>query len=339
MRADHPDAYPASRGRRPAVTAARGADGRRAHAALVLLATAGSVAGRLRQRGQPDAGAPAAPRARLAVRAALGAGRLRLFRELLVEAALCWRSQALAGLGPGRAGLPVAGGLVEGFTPRGTELAGRPGARRLVRAAGAGQHADAGAVPAFALAPDRRVAQAGRPRRRGPRGVRARAGWSSRQLAFAFVVLVGLAQRCGSLARLGGVCRVHGAQRGSPPALARLDEVRRRAQPRCLPRAVLAELRELPGCHCRGRAAGRAAQPDLPVRRPLPVEGRDVAADAPLPRRTSASPAPDYFRARLARPRLHGRRRRRLPRVAPRQRGALARREWRGQDLLGRCFA
>jgi predicted permease len=343
---DHPDAYPASRGLRAQLRPLDEeltADARTpllvllATAGLVLLVACGNAANlmlaRLLRRERE-----------LAVRAALGAGRLRLFRELLVEAMLLAGLGGLAGLALGAAGHRLLAGWVAGFTPRGAELGvdlSLVGWAALLVLLSTLALA---AVPAFALAPDVAAAlrQDGRSGSAAPGGVRARAGLVVAQLAFAFVVLVGAGLLLRSLARLEGVAPGFTADDVVTARLS-LDWTKYTDGPgrAAFHERLLAKLRELPGVSAVAVSQAVPLNQTFQFDGRFRVEGRDLAADAPLPRADIRVASPDYFRA-LGVPLVRGRGfsaddGAAAPRVAL-VNEVLARREWPGLDPLGRRF-
>ncbi|MCM2257544.1 MAG: ABC transporter permease [Vicinamibacteria bacterium] len=343
---DHPDTYPARRGLRARLVPLADeltADARTpllvllATASLVLLVACGNAANlmlaRLLRRERE-----------LAVRAALGAGRLRLFRELLVEALMLSSVGGLAGLALGALGHQLLAGWVAGFTPRGAELgfdlALVGWAALLVLLTTLAM----AAVPAFALAPDVAAAlkQDGRNGSAAPGSVRARAGLVVAQLAFAFVVLVGAGLLLKSLARLEGVVPGFTSDNVVTARLS-LDWTKYTDGPSRLAfhERLLMKLRELPGVTAVAVSQAVPLNQTFQFDGRFRVEGRDVAENAPLPRADIRVASPGYFQT-LGVPLVRGRGladtdRADAPQVAL-VNEALAQREWPGQDPLGRRF-
>ncbi|HEY7114765.1 MAG TPA: ADOP family duplicated permease [Thermoanaerobaculia bacterium] len=256
--------------RRPALLVLAGAVG------LLLLIACANTANLLLARG-------ASRRRELSVRAALGAGRGRLVRQLLAEA-------AALGLVGGAGGLAVASGLfsairamVGGTVPRiaDTHLDGR--AMAFAGAASAATVLLFGSLPAFAAAG--RAIAAGLASARGSGGDRSRAldALVLVQTALCVVLLVVAGLLAGSYARLSATnpgLRPEGvltARLALPRGLYQKDAARRTA----FLERVVGRIGQLPGVHAAGLTGWLPARQSMTMS--YTAEGRPRLSRAQSP--------------------------------------------------------
>jgi putative ABC transport system permease protein len=316
---------------RPALFALVGAVG------LLLLIACANVANLLLVRS--------GVRAReLAVRAALGAGRGRLRRQLLTESLVLALAGAAAGLLVAWLGLPALLAFAPEALPRAGEATALDGRALLFTCATALATSVAfGLAPALRLArvaPHQALQQGGRAAGEGPGARRLRSGVVVAELAVAMVLLVGAGLLFRSFVRLAQVDR--GFQPDGAVAVSvtlperRYDTDARRV---AFADGLLARLEALPGVEAVGAAQRLPFAGGLNLIR-WTVVGRPPPPDPPVMKLYAVTGG--YFRA-MGIPLVAGRRfdtrdRAGAPLVVIINQ-ALARRHFPGQDPLGQRLA
>jgi predicted permease len=347
LRAQYPEAYPSLgfradlrpvreelvRGARPPFLALL------ATAGLVLLIACANVANLIiaRLSGRER---------ELAVRAALGAGRSRLVRQLLTESTILALAGGALGLALAAAGARLLSTFAARFTPRATEvgLDGWVLAFTLVVSLGTG--IVAGSLPGLPSWPRlaRALGESGRSTS-GPGRRRLRGALVVAQLAFSFILLIGAALTLRSLAELQ---RVDAGFRAENVLTMSIDlnwskyteGGHRTDRERVLSiyEALVEKTKGMPGVL--DVAAGWTFPLNARFRNDnsFEIEGRPLAKDQPGPQADYRSASPRYFDA-IGVPVLRGRAfdehdRLKAPFVAVVSRG-LARRYWGDADPIG----
>ena len=284
----------------------------------------------------------------LAVRAALGAGRTRLLRQLLTESTLLALAGGALGLVLAAAASGLLGAFAARFTPRASELRLDASVLAFTVVVSVLTGLLAGSLPG--LPPWQRLAAA-----LGEGGRSARGGGSARlrgalvvsQLALSFVLLIGAALMLRSFAKLQAVDAGFRAERvltaGIDLNWSRYtipEKGADRARLVAFHLALQDRLRSLPG------VVGVAAAWTFPLNARFSndgtflIEGRPKSDGQPLPRAEARGASPDYFQT-LGVPVLRGRSfdehdqdEHSAPVVLVSQ--ALARRNWGDDDPVGR---
>jgi predicted permease len=269
--------------------------------ALVLLVACANVAGLLLVR--------AAQREReIAIRAALGAGRIRIVRQLLAESVLLSLAGGALGLLTGVVGVRVLLSIDTGGLPRLDEAAGLPGLDWRVAAFAVALSLATGLlfglVPALASARADLNAFINRARRGGLRGARTRRTLVAVEVGLAVVLVIGAALLIRTMAALGSVDLGFSTQRlvAMQTSLSdpRFDSVGNVAS---LIDDVLERVRGLPDVEA--AAASCCVPTRNSINLPFDIVGRE--ADAPFTGISFAAPvSPGYFET-LGLPVLAGR--------------------------------
>ena len=272
-----------------------------------------------------------------AVRMALGAGRGRLVRQLLVESLTLASLGGLLGMGLGAVGVRALRALLPADLPRAPEVATGPAVLLVGAAATLAAGLLLGLVAARAgTRGDAQAALRGRgDDGAGRSGQRLRAGLVVAEVALAFTLVVG----AGLMVRtLWNLSRVEPGFGTASALTFTVSPGGRGAERRQYLHDVLDRLRALPGVHAVGAThqlplAGHSWDTDLQV------EGRPLAAGAVPPLAAWRIVTDDYFRTmaiplRAGRP-FAERDEAGAPRVAIVNR-RLARELWPGEDPIGK---
>ena len=258
---------------------------------FVLLIACANVANLLLARGMSRS-------REMAVRAALGAGRGRLIRQLITESLLLWTAGGIAGLAVGAYLLQILADLAPVELPRAAAIGIDGWVLVFSAALSVGTGLVFGLLPALnttplrspnALASDARGSVSGSSRR-------ARQALVIVDLAVALVLLVGAGLMLKSVGRLVSVDPGFNSERVLTAQLSLIGEAYREDPAAyAFTERVVARLRALPGVEA-AAAAGQIPMGGNGDRFGFHIEGMQPAnpAEAPSPERYSVTP--DYFR-------------------------------------------
>ena len=258
---------------------------------FVLLIACANVANLLLARGMSRS-------REMAVRAALGAGRGRLIRQLITESLLLWTAGGIAGLAVGAYLLQILADLAPVELPRAAAIGIDGWVLVFSAALSVGTGLVFGLLPALnttplrspnALASDARGSVSGSSRR-------ARQALVIVDLAVALVLLVGAGLMLKSVGRLVSVDPGFNSERVLTAQLSLIGEAYREDPAvYAFTERVVARLRGLPGVEA-AAAAGQIPMGGNGDRFGFHIEGMQPAnpAEAPSPERYSVTP--DYFR-------------------------------------------
>jgi predicted permease len=282
----------------------------------------------------------------LAVRAALGAGRSRIVRQLLTESTLLALAGGALGLLLASSGARLLSTFAARFTPRATEVSLDGWVLGFTLLVSLATGIVAGSLPGLPAWPRlaRALGESGRSTS-GPGRRRLRGALVVAQLAFSFILLIGAALTLRSLAELS---RVDAGFRAENVLTMSLDlnwskytkEGHRTDAERVLAfhEALVEKTKAMPGVL--GVGAGWTFPLNLRFSNDnsFEIAGRSVADGQPLPQAEYRSASPDYF-GTIGVPVLRGRAfdehdRVNAPPVAVLSRG-LARRYWGDRDPIG----
>jgi putative ABC transport system permease protein len=349
LRVQYPDAYPADEGYRAVLLPLREEMVRAARptflvllatVALVLLIACANVANLIIAR-------LSAREKEIAVRAALGAGRGRLIRQLLTETTLLALAGGAFGLLLAFSGVDLLRSFAGRFTPRASEVRLDGWVLAFTLALSVATGLFAGSLPG--LPPWQKLVQAigdggGRSTAGGGRG-RLRNALLVFQLALSFVLLIGAALTLRSFAELN---RVDPGFRGENVLTLSVDlDFSRYVTPRGVDRdrvlgfhrPLQERVAALPGVVAVGAGWTFPLNSSFNNDGTFQIEGRPPSPGQPLPRAETRGVSEDYFRA-IGVPVLRGRvftehdRSDKAPVVVVSQ--ALARRHWGDEDPVGR---
>ena len=283
----------------------------------------------------------------LAVRAALGAGRSRLVRQLLTESTILALAGGALGLLLAGAGARLLSTFAARFTPRANEVSLDGWVLTFTLLVSLATGIVAGSLPGLPSWPRlaRALGESGRSTS-GPGRRRLRGALVVAQLAFSFILLIGAALTLRSLAELN---RVDAGFRAENVLTMSLDlnwskytlEGHRTDTERVLAfhESLVEKTKAMPGVVGVGAAWTFPLNSRFRNDNAFEIEGRTVGDGQPLPQADYRGASTDYFDT-IGVPVLRGRAfddhdRRTMPPVAILSRGLARRRYWGDRDPIG----
>jgi putative ABC transport system permease protein len=282
----------------------------------------------------------------LAVRAALGAGRSRIVRQLLTESTILALAGGALGLVLAAAGARLLSTFAARFTPRATEVSLDGSVLAFTLLVSLATGIVAGSLPGLPAWPRlaRALGESGRTTS-GPGRRRLRGALVVVQLAFSFILLIGAALTLRSLSELSRVDAGFRAENVLTMGIdlnwsSYTDKEREtdREQILTFHESLAEKTKAMPGVIGVGASWTFPLNDRFSNDNSFEIEGRAVDAGQPLPQADYRSASPDYFDT-IGVPLLRGRvfdphDRVKAPAVAVLSRG-LARRYWGDVDPIG----
>jgi len=277
----------------------------------------------------------------MAIRAALGASRARLLRQIVTESTMLAMAGGALGLFFASAGLDLQVRFAQRFTPRAAEIQIDGLVLLFTLAVSVGTGILFGAIPAGLARRDLLPAlgQGSGRTTAGAGGMRLRAGLVVAQVAVSFALVIGAGLMVRSLAKL---VQVDAGFRAERVLTAQINLNWSRYQgpdaSRNFGNTLLENLRALPGVQSAALAFHVPLQPTFNFTTPFIIEGRELPAGEPPPRVKAEVISANYF-ATVGQPLVRGREftaadTQDAPRVVIINQ-ALARRFWPDSDPIG----
>ena len=278
----------------------------------------------------------------IAVRAAMGASRLRLLRQMITESVLLALAGGAIALLFAAVGLDLLVQYAERFTPRAAEIRLDGTVLGFTLLVSVVTGLVFGAIPALSIRRDlvHSLNQAGGRSTAGAGRIRARAILVVAQVAVSFMLIIGAGLMVRSLMNLTQVNPGFNSERVLTMQIAlNFSKYRESKDTLAFGRAALSQLQALPGVISAAASVRIPLQTNFPFSSDLLIEGRPAPAGQPAPRVDNRIASEEYFQT-IGQPLVRGRfftesDREGAPLVAIiNQR--MARHFWENEDPIGR---